>query len=103
MRSLRSPGLESVLDKFLFLSSLTLFDCALKSVNFFQFKSGGVDSIVWRLDSHSLLTMDAEILNRPDGKIDGEPIYDGKITDIGLTFSYPEQEVAEMKRLAQGL
>ncbi|MDE6291748.1 MAG: beta-galactosidase, partial [Muribaculaceae bacterium] len=63
---------------------------------------GGIDSIVWRMDSKRDLTMDAVMLNRAGGKIDGNPVYGDRITDIGLTFSYPESEVKGMKWLGAG-
>lgn len=63
---------------------------------------GGIDSIVWRMDGKGVLTMDAVMLNRSGGKIDGKPVFDDKITDIGLTFSYPESEVKGMTWLGAG-
>ncbi len=63
---------------------------------------GGIDSIVWRMDGNGLLTMDAVMLNRAGGRIDGRPVYDDKITDIGITFSYPESEVKGMTWLGAG-
>ncbi|MDE5840191.1 MAG: beta-galactosidase, partial [Muribaculaceae bacterium] len=64
--------------------------------------AGGIDSIVWRLGGDGVLSMDAVMLDRPGGKIDGLPVYDEKITDIGLTFSYPESEVKGMTWLGAG-
>lgn len=64
--------------------------------------TGGIDSIVWRMNGDGLLRMDAVMLNRPGGKIDGEPVYGEKISDIGLTFSYPQNEVTGMKWLGAG-
>lgn len=63
---------------------------------------GGIDSIVWRMNGEGVLTMDAVMLNRAGGKIDGEPIYKDKISDIGITFSYPESEVKGMTWLGAG-
>ena len=63
---------------------------------------GGIDSIVWRMNGNGTLAMDAIMLNRTGGKIDGNPVYDDRITDIGLTFSYPETEVKGMKWLGAG-
>lgn len=63
---------------------------------------GGIDSIVWRLDGEGVLSMDAVMLNRSGGRIDDKPIYDDTITDIGLTFSYPESEVEGMTWLGAG-
>lgn len=63
---------------------------------------GGIDSIVWRLNGNGVLAMDAVMLNRAGGKIDGQPVYEDKITDIGLTFSYPEAEVKGMTWLGAG-
>ncbi|MDE6341022.1 MAG: beta-galactosidase [Muribaculaceae bacterium] len=63
---------------------------------------GGIDSIDWRLKPDGILSMNAVMLNRPGGKIDGHPIYEDEITDIGLTFSYPESEVKGMTWLGAG-
>ena len=63
---------------------------------------GGIDSIVWRLNGNGVLAMDAVMLNRAGGKIDGQPVYEDNITDIGLTFSYPETEVKGMTWLGAG-
>ncbi|MDE6522763.1 MAG: beta-galactosidase [Muribaculaceae bacterium] len=63
---------------------------------------GGIDSIVWRMNGEGVLTMDAVMLNRAGGKVDGEPIYSDKISDIGITFSYPESEVKGMTWLGAG-
>lgn len=64
--------------------------------------SGGIDSIVWKLMPDGNLEMDAAILNRSGGKTENGPTYDEKITNLGLTFSYPEKEVTGMKWLGQG-
>lgn len=63
---------------------------------------GGIDSIVWRMNGEGVLTMDAVMLNRAGGKIDGEPVYSDKISDIGISFSYPESEVKGMTWLGAG-
>lgn len=63
---------------------------------------GGIDSIVWRMDGNGILSMDAVMLNRAGEMIDGQPVYDDRITDIGLTFSYPESEVKGMTWLGAG-
>ncbi|MDE5850814.1 MAG: beta-galactosidase [Muribaculaceae bacterium] len=63
---------------------------------------GGIDSIVWRMNGNGILSMDAVMLNRAGGKIDGKPVFEDKITDIGLTFSYPESEVKGMTWLGAG-
>ncbi len=63
---------------------------------------GGIDSIIWRMDGTGLLNMDAVMLNRAGGKIDGKPVYDNNITDIGITFSFPESEVKGMTWLGAG-
>ncbi|MDE6380616.1 MAG: beta-galactosidase [Muribaculaceae bacterium] len=63
---------------------------------------GGIDSIVWRMNGNGILSMDAVMLNRAGGKIDGDPVYDDLITDIGLTFSYPESDVKGMTWLGAG-
>lgn len=64
--------------------------------------SGGIDSIVWKLDRNAVLSMNAVILNKPDSKKDNVSVYDQDITNIGLTFSYPETEVGGMKWLGRG-
>lgn len=63
---------------------------------------GGIDSIVWKLKGNGVLTMDAFMLNRPAGKLNGEPVYGSDISDIGLSFSYPESEVTGMTWLGAG-
>lgn len=63
---------------------------------------GGIDSIIWRMKGDGALTMDAVMLNRAGGKINGLPVFDERITDIGLTFSYPESEVKGMTWLGAG-
>ena len=63
---------------------------------------GGIDSIVWRLDGNGQLSMDAVMLNRAGGKIDGMPVYDETISDIGITFYYPETEIKGMTWLGAG-
>lgn len=63
---------------------------------------GGIDSIVWRMNGEGVLTMDAVMLNRSGGKIDGEPVYADKIGDIGISFSYPESDVKGMTWLGAG-
>lgn len=64
--------------------------------------NGGIDSIVWSLDKNGILAMNAVILNKPDNKKDGQPVFDEKITNLGLSFSYPEQNVEGMKWLGNG-
>lgn len=63
---------------------------------------GGIDSIVWRLNGCGIISMDAVMLNRPGGKVDGYPAFNDNITDIGISFSYPESEVRGMKWLGAG-
>lgn len=63
---------------------------------------GGIDSIVWRMNGEGVLSMNAVMLNRAGGKIDGQPVFEEYITDIGLTFSYPETEVSGMTWLGAG-
>ena len=63
---------------------------------------GGIDSIVWKMYGNGQLSMDAVMLNREGSKIDGTPIYDEKITDIGITFSYPETEIKGMTWMGAG-
>ena len=63
---------------------------------------GGIDSIVWTMNGKGVLKMDAVMLDRAGGKIEGKPVFEDKITDIGLTFSYPEEEVTGMTWLGAG-
>lgn len=73
-------------------------DTAILSVKY----SGGIDSIVWKLTPDGLLSMDAVILNKPNSKMDDLPVYDDKVTNLGLTFSYPEDEIKGMTWLGRG-
>lgn len=64
--------------------------------------SGGIDSIAWRLKPDGALDMNCVMLNRPGGKTDDGPTYDPKVGNLGLTFSYPEENVKGMKWLGRG-
>ncbi|WP_253946494.1 glycoside hydrolase family 2 protein [Palleniella intestinalis] len=64
--------------------------------------SGGIDSIVWRMKPSGILEMDAVLLN--DRRGHG---YEGKFLEpdarnIGLTFSYPEEQCRGMRWLGNG-
>jgi hypothetical protein len=72
---------------------------------------GGVDSIVWRLTHDGALTMDAVLLNRENGGIgrgaQGIEGFDGAFMDtqvynLGLTFSYPEEDCSGITWLGRG-
>ncbi len=63
---------------------------------------GAVDSIVWCMNSDGLLSMDAEILNRPNGGGMKEPFFDKKIDHLGFTFSYPEDDVKGVQWMGRG-
>lgn len=63
---------------------------------------GGTDSIVWRLTPDGLLGMDALLLSDPKGNgFEGE-FFDKQIENLGLTFSFPEQEVKGMRWMGRG-
>ncbi len=62
-----------------------------------------IDSIVWRLPPDGLLTMKALLLNRSrlGGGLDDAASYDN-ISQLGLTFSYPEAQVTGMRWFGGG-
>lgn len=64
---------------------------------------GGIDSIVWRMNPDGLLNMNAVLLNSENGKRFKGPFVDaGGAKNLGLTFSYPEEQVKGMKWLGRG-
>ncbi len=64
---------------------------------------GGADSIVWRLTNRGLLYMDAVLLNRASGGGGFDDAFmDSRIFNLGLTFSYPEQNCSGMKWMGRG-
>lgn len=64
---------------------------------------GGVDSIIWRMTPDGLLNMNAVLLNSENGKRFGGPFVDeGGAKNLGLTFSYPEEQVSGMRWLGRG-
>ncbi len=64
--------------------------------------TGAIDSIVWRMTADGLLGMDAVILNRRDGGgFEGE-FFDKDVTNLGFSFSYPEQSAKAMRWLGRG-
>ena len=53
---------------------------------------GAADSIVWRLTDEGLLYMDAILLNRGSGGGGFDDAFmDAQVFNLGLSFSYPEQ------------
>ena len=64
---------------------------------------GGVDSIQWRMSPSGLLSMDAVLLNRASGGGGFDDAFmDEAVLNLGLTFSYPEQECTGMRWLGRG-
>ena len=63
---------------------------------------GAIDTIVWRMTADGLLGMDAVIFNRANGGRIGEPFFDEKVYNFGLSFSYPEKEAKAMRWLGRG-
>lgn len=64
---------------------------------------GGADSIVWRLTERGLLYMDAVLLNRASGGGGFDDAFmDSRIFNLGLTFSYPEQNCSGMQWMGRG-
>lgn len=65
---------------------------------------GGVDSIQWCMSPSGLLSMDAVLLNRASGGGGFDDAFmDEAVLNLGLTFSYPEQECTGMRWLGRGL
>lgn len=64
---------------------------------------GAADSIVWRLTDRGLLYMDAILLNRASGGGGFDDAFmDTQVYNLGLTFSYPEQNCTGMTWLGRG-
>ncbi|MCD8261504.1 MAG: beta-galactosidase, partial [Bacteroides sp.] len=64
---------------------------------------GGIDSIVWKLTGNGLLYMDAVMLNRATGGGGFDDAFtDANILNFGITFSYPEEDVAGMRWMGRG-
>lgn len=64
---------------------------------------GAADSIVWRLTDKGLLYMDAILLNRASGGGGFDDAFmDTQVYNLGLTFSYPEQNCSGMKWMGRG-
>lgn len=74
-------------------------DAAVLTVRY----NGNIDSIVWRMSPEGLLDMDLLMLNRSrlGGGLDDAASYDN-ITNLGVTFSYPEPLVEGMQWLGTG-
>lgn len=64
---------------------------------------GNIDSIVWRMAPDGLLDMQMVMLNRSrlGGGLDDAASYEN-ITNLGITFSYPESAVTGMRWLGGG-
>ena len=65
--------------------------------------NGNIDSIVWRMAPDGLLDMQMVMLNRSrlGGGLDDAASYEN-ITNLGITFSYPESAVTGMRWLGGG-
>ncbi len=64
---------------------------------------GGADSIVWRLTDRGLLYMDALLLNRAEGGGGFDDAFmDTEVYNLGLTFSYPEENCTGMTWMGRG-
>lgn len=64
---------------------------------------GGVDSIVWRMSADGLLNMNAVLLNRASGGGGFDDAFmDEQVYNLGLTFSYPEEECTGMRWFGRG-
>ena len=64
--------------------------------------AGAADSIVWRMRPDGTLGMDALMLNRKDGGGFEGKIFDNGARNVGITFSYPEENVRGMEWLGMG-
>ncbi len=64
--------------------------------------SGAIDSIVWRMTGDGLLGMDAVLLNRTSGGGFEGAFFDKEIYHLGLSFSFPEDEVKGMRWFGRG-
>lgn len=67
------------------------------------FYLGGIDSIRWEMTGNGLLHMSAMMLNRASGGggLDDSFMEEG-ITNLGITFSYPEAQVKGMEWYGRG-
>jgi hypothetical protein len=64
---------------------------------------GGVDSIRWEMTPAGLLHMSALMLNRASGGTGFDDSFmEENITNLGLTFSYPESKVTGMEWFGRG-
>ncbi|MDO5576896.1 MAG: glycoside hydrolase family 2 TIM barrel-domain containing protein, partial [Fibrobacter sp.] len=72
-----------------------------ESALFIAHYTGGLDSIVWRMEPTGLLRMDAVMLNRPDGG-GLKKFFENRTPQLGLTFSFPEEKVKRMKWFGSG-
>lgn len=64
---------------------------------------GGIDSIAWRMTPDGLLNMQAVLLNSENGKrYKGAFVDAGGAKNLGLTFSYPEEQAEGMTWLGRG-
>ena len=64
---------------------------------------GAADSIVWRLTERGLLSMKAILLNRASGGGGFDDAFmDSEVKNLGLTFSYPEEQCTGMKWMGRG-
>lgn len=64
--------------------------------------TGAIDSIAWRMTADGLLGMDARMLNRGNGGGYKGEFFDKNIYYLGLSFSFPEKEVKEMRWMGRG-
>ena len=78
-----------------------LFDLDGTLVNTFWYK-GGIDSIQWRQTPDGLLHMDAVMLNDERGHGMSSFLTDESKWTIGLTFTYPEQQVDSIRWIGRG-
>lgn len=64
---------------------------------------GGIDSIAWRMTPAGILTMRAVLLNSEHGKrFKGKFVDDGGAKNLGITFSYPEEQACGISWLGRG-
>jgi len=67
------------------------------------FYLGGVDSIRWEMTPNGMLHMTAKMLNRASGGTGFDDSFmEENITNLGLTFSYPETKVKGMEWFGRG-
>lgn len=63
---------------------------------------GAIDSIEWRMKPDGMLAMRTVMLNRGNGGGYEGKFFDEKIYNLGLTFSYPEEDVKGMTWMGRG-